>query len=380
LSPVADSSEADARRLIIVSPPLQLRCPACKTDSQPVAPSPIFGPEGRDDKAQCGSCSAVYAISNGIPELYVDDHTWRSKQSESDGWEAYNAELGQMHYEGIGAPPVDFEIPYIEDAHWASIGRNFDRVIEGLDFSGALVLDVGAGRPWAAKNFALRGARSIAMDVNAHPVVGLGRGWAMMQEAGVEFDMFVGDSENLPLSSNQFDYVFISAAMHHTNFLRRLASEMARVLKPGGMALIANEPTRAAFEDEGELLLEVAEPELRHGITERRPTTVDYLKALASAGLKPVDVSLGADCERPEAIWERIVIPALIPPRQEMLRRDAPGRFARAVRTRFVNVTAEVELRSVLPRGTPGLRKSQAQMMSALYARPDINIRATKIR
>lgn len=47
--------------------------------------------------------------------LYFDDHTWNTKRREADGWVTYSAELGQLHYEGIGAPPIDFEIPYIDD-------------------------------------------------------------------------------------------------------------------------------------------------------------------------------------------------------------------------------------------------------------------------
>ena len=310
--------------------------------------------------------------------LYFDDHRWNAKRRESEGWVAYNAELGQLHYEGIGAPPIDFEIPYIDDAHWASIGKNFDRVIDGLDFEGKTVLDMGAGRPWAAKNFAMRGAHATAMDVNAHLVVGLGRGWEMMSEASITMDLFVGDSERLPIASDQFDYVFISAAMHHTNFLRALAREMARVLKPGGMALIANEPTRTVFDDEADLLIEAAEPELRHGITERRPTTAEYLRSLTAAGLEVTDVFLGYEADQPEAIWQRLLVPALIPPRQEWMSRGARRRFIDALKVRRRYMAGELELRSALPRRSRGIRDSHAQMMSAVFARWDLNIRAVK--
>ncbi|MBN4059504.1 class I SAM-dependent methyltransferase [Acidimicrobium ferrooxidans] len=359
---------------------MRLRCPSCHSEDRLECggDTPAFGPPGTTSHLTCQACDTRYEILDGIPQLFVDDHRWRSKQRESEGWESYNAELGQLHYEGIGAPPIDFEIPHIDDAHWASIADNFDLITEGLDFTDKLVLDVGAGRPWAAKHFAMRGARAVAMDVNSHPVVGLGRGWAMMEQAGVEFDMFVGDCENLPLAGEQFDYVFISAAMHHTNFLRQLAREMARLLAPGGMVLIANEPTRSAVEDEGELLQAVAQPELRHGITERRPSTVDYLRALAASGLNVTDLFLGVSSARPQQIWAGMTEGALLPPRSEVLKRGGVRRTLGSLRSRYRNVHAEIDLRRNLSRKTGGIRSSHAQMMSALYARPDINIRAIK--
>ena len=165
----------------------------------------------------------------------------------------------------------------------------------------------------------------------------------MMSEAGITMDLFVGDCERLPIASDQLDFVFISAAMHHTNFLRALAREMARVLKPGGMALIANEPTRAVFDDEADLLVETAEPELRHGITERRPTTAEYLRALTAAGLEVTDVFLGYEDSQPGAIWQRLLVPALIPPRQEWLNRGARRRFIDALKVRGRHIAGELD-------------------------------------
>jgi len=349
---------------------MRLQCPSCHTEDRLKCDgdTPVFGPAGATGYLTCLECDSRYEILDGIPQLFVDDHRWRSKQRESDGWESYADELGQLHFIPTDGTPVEFEIPHIEDAHWASIGNNFDLVTEGLDFTDKLVLDVGAGRPWAAKHFAMRGARAVAMDVSAHPII------------SIEFDMFVGDCENMPLAGNQFDYVFISAAMHHTNYLRQLAREMARLVAPGGIVLIANEPTRSAVEDEGELLQAVAQLELRHGITERRPTTVEYVRALKAAGLEVTDLFLGVSAARPESIWASMTQDALLPPRSEWLKSGGVRRTLRSLRTRYRNIHAEIELRRNLPRETRGIRSSHAQMMSALYARPDINIRAVKPR
>jgi len=356
-----------------------LQCPACLTPRRLVSSSNrVFDDPDLGDDLTCLKCDATFPIVDGMPMLFVQDHTWVAKQRESDGWVAYNEEMW-----GVGAnlaepSPVDFVIPYIADEPWASYGKNFDAIVEGLPLVGRSVLDVGAGRPWAAKEFARRGARATAMDVTSDRNVGLGRGWAMMDEAGVEFKMFVGDSERIPIASDEFDYVFISAAMHHTNFLRLQARELARVLRPGGLLLVANEPTRAATEDEADLLLVAAEPELRHGITERLPTTAQYLTAVRSAGLELETVFLDHNCAEPAQIWRDLQRPVLIPPRNEWLSRGGPRRIVAATRARLITIWAELELRSALPRGTKGIRMSHAQMMAAVYGRVAINLRARK--
>ncbi|GEM_PF-4458813 len=357
---------------------VRLRCPRCGAEDQLEGAAGLWGDPRAEGELTCASCGQAYPVVDGIPMIFVDDHRWRSKQRECEGWEALNLELGQIDYEGIGAPPVDFAIPYIDDEHWAGIAENFDRITRGLDFEGRNVLDVGAGRPWAAKHFALRGARAVAMDVVAHPVVGLGRGWEMMSEAGVTFELLVGDSENMPFASGEFDYVFISAAMHHTNFMRALAREMARVLRPGGTLLVINEPFRSASEDEADLLLSSALPELRHGITERRPSAAEYFRAVADAGLEIAEARLGVDLDDPQRIWDNLTEPGLIPPRQEWFDVTAPRRFARALNTRFRSLPAELELRRALPRGTAGIRGSHAQMMATLFSRSELSIRAVK--
>lgn len=354
-----------------------MRCPACTAAGQLVV-DVTGGADADDESLVCESCDARYPIIDGIPRLFVDDWRWRSKQAESDGWAAMSEELGQTEYGGAGAPAVDFVIPHIADEPWRSIGASFDAMVADIDFAGMTVLDIGAGRPWAAKQFALRGATAMAIDVNAHPVVGLGRGREMMREAGVEITLLVGDSESLPVADEQLDVVFISAAMHHTNYLRRLAREMARVLKPGGSVLIINEPARAGTDDEADLLLEDAELELRHGITERRPSAAQYLRALSEAGLVIDRVFLDDGSVDVDVIRPRLTLPALAPIGRQWLHWKALPRLVRSVRTRWRHKAHELELRAALPRSSWGVRDDHALMMSIVFGRNIVNIRASK--
>jgi len=56
-----------------------------------------------------------------------------------------------------------------------------------------------------------------------------------------------GDFHELPYEDDQFDVVYICSALHHTWRWQRVVSEMLRVLAPGGVVFLENEPCRRLF-------------------------------------------------------------------------------------------------------------------------------------
>jgi SAM-dependent methyltransferase len=54
--------------------------------------------------------------------------------------------------------------------------------------------------------------------------------------------LVAGDFHALPFESNSFDLVYISSAIHHTWKYEMVVSELQRVLAPGGLLLLLNEP------------------------------------------------------------------------------------------------------------------------------------------
>ncbi len=55
---------------------------------------------------------------------------------------------------------------------------------------------------------------------------------------GLPVDARVGDAEKLPFSDNSFDVVYSFGVLHHTPNTPKAVSEVYRVLKPGGRAII----------------------------------------------------------------------------------------------------------------------------------------------
>ena len=233
----------------------------------------------------CASCDTSFALRQGMAFLHREDASWESKAREAQGWVAIHKQKGA--YEPSDAA-VDLSIPYYDEAPWIEVGLRFDEALAQLQLTGdETVLDLGAGRGWAAKQFALLGCESVALDVAPDENVGLGRGRVLMEDAGVYFERVIGDGEHLPFQADSFDVVFCSAALHHASNLPLLLQNVRHVLKRGGRLCAIREPSLSILDDEQAELVRGAVEEMALGINETRPTYDEYMRALRRAGLQP---------------------------------------------------------------------------------------------
>lgn len=265
-----------------------IRCPACGQALEPVA---ALAPQLdiQQGNLRCIGCDASYPVLRGIPHLYLNDERWAPKAREAQGWVDFHKERG-IYEQPEDA--VDLKVPYFPEEPWITVARSFDIALEELTLflkPGMTVLDLGAGRGWAAKQFALRGCEVVALDIASDENVGLGRAWALMKHANVCFDPVIADGERLPLLPGAFDLVFCAATLHHTSNLPLFMRNISRVLKPGGLLCAIGEPCIAIHQDAQHILARDAGSELAHGINEQRPNLLEYWNALTSAGFKEMN-------------------------------------------------------------------------------------------
>lgn len=233
----------------------------------------------------CGTCHKSFPVRRGMPFVHREDDSWTSKAREANGWVKIHKQQGI--YDPSEAA-VDLQIPYYDEEPWTGVARQFDQALARLQLSGdETVLDLGAGRGWAAKQFALLGCDTVALDVAEDENVGLGRGQELMGDAGVYFERVIGDGEHLPFQPRSFDLVFCSAALHHATDLPLLLKNVGQVLKSGAMLCAIREPSLSMIENEEEELARGAVEEMEVGINETRPTYDQYVSALRGAGLSP---------------------------------------------------------------------------------------------
>ena len=264
-----------------------LACPYCGGQLG-LSNGTMRGGEVWEGALACSHCGASFDVRQGMPFLYRDDASWISKAREADGWVAIHKQQGNYEPSSDG---IDLQIPYYAEEPWAGVARSFDAALALLQLSGSeRVLDLGAGRGWAAKEFARLGCEVVALDVAADENVGLGRARVLMEHAGVFFERVIGDGENLPFQPASFDLVFCSAALHHATDLGLLLQNVQQVLKVGGRLCAIREPSLSIVEDEKEQVNREAAEELAVGINETCPTYADYLRHLRRGGLEPVQV------------------------------------------------------------------------------------------
>lgn len=109
----------------------------------------------------------------------------------------------------------------------------YARLVEAFDpRAGERVLDVGAGTGSLAAAMAGRGARVVAVDPSA--------GMARQAQAKIPGRVAAAAAESLPFPDGSFDAVVTSMSLHHWHEAARGVAEIARVLAPGGRALLAD--------------------------------------------------------------------------------------------------------------------------------------------
>lgn len=103
-------------------------------------------------------------------------------------------------------------------------------VIDGLDFHGARILDIGAGTGFDASRFEAKGANVTALEYS--PIQ------AAIGAANFENIEWIGGSvTRIPFPDESFDFVIANAALHHVFDLESALDEMLRVLKVDGRLL-----------------------------------------------------------------------------------------------------------------------------------------------
>jgi SAM-dependent methyltransferase len=101
------------------------------------------------------------------------------------------------------------------------------------DLAGEPALDFGCGHGMAAVVLARRGARVTAFDLSPGYLAEARR---RARANGVAVECVQADGERLPFPDDSFSRVWGNAVLHHLN-LRIAAAELARVLRPGGVAV-----------------------------------------------------------------------------------------------------------------------------------------------
>lgn len=98
------------------------------------------------------------------------------------------------------------------------------------DLNGATVLDVGGGPGYFRNEFVAAGARYVSIDADAGELAGSGR-----PEPG----SVLGSGMALPVGTASVDVAYSSNVLEHVPEPERMAEEMLRVTRPGGLVVLS---------------------------------------------------------------------------------------------------------------------------------------------
>lgn len=129
--------------------------------------------------------------------------------------------------------------------------RGYADLVSGAAPGGGRVLEVAPGPGYLSIELATRGFEVSGVELSADFVEIEKRNAA---EAGVRVDFRQGNASELPLPDASFDFIVCSAAFKNFREPLKALTEMQRVLKPGGAALILDMNHDAANPDFDEAL------------------------------------------------------------------------------------------------------------------------------
>ncbi|MEM6890669.1 MAG: bifunctional 2-polyprenyl-6-hydroxyphenol methylase/3-demethylubiquinol 3-O-methyltransferase UbiG [Pseudomonadota bacterium] len=126
-----------------------------------------------------------------------------------------------------------------DDIRWVRTLKNlvpgrlawFDRLIDWTDKD---VLDLGCAGGFMAEALASKGARVTGIDPAADAIEAAKRRATLVGQ-NIQYDVGVGEA--LPYADAAFDAVVCVDVLEHVTDLTKVAAEVARVLRPGGMFL-----------------------------------------------------------------------------------------------------------------------------------------------
>lgn len=110
--------------------------------------------------------------------------------------------------------------------------------------SSKTVLDVSSAWGGHSVAFATKGCEVVASDLNDHQFEALGR---FINKQQLNLRLLLANCEQLPFTNSVFDVVLAFELIEHIPAVDHFASELSRVLKPGGICLLSTPARLRSF-------------------------------------------------------------------------------------------------------------------------------------
>lgn len=155
----------------------------------------------------------------------------------------HSPQLGEYAWHSFA---VDPEISTVSSAHLESLRKVIKRHLNP-QIQHPRILELGAYRHHTGYLLEQHeGAKVVLSDISGKSLEGGKRG-ARAAGLSASPELVAADFHDLPFQTGAFDVVFVASSVHHTLNPEQVLAEMLRVLSPGGVLLLENEPCAREF-------------------------------------------------------------------------------------------------------------------------------------
>jgi SAM-dependent methyltransferase len=234
-----------------------LRCPRCRGDGDfELRASVRDEREVRSGTLTCRRCGASYEIFDGIVDLLIE--VPEAVRREIAGLERF---AEQMRADGWDRERI-LALPNVDQGYWLDQKHALRRALERTSpRPGARLVDVGSNTCWASNIFARLGLEVVALDIASVDLQGLRSAEHFLASGSVFFERILSTMVDPALADESVDYAFCCQVLHHNRprELGRTFAALYRILRPGGVLIVASEPMRFPLRPKRHHAAEVAQ-------------------------------------------------------------------------------------------------------------------------
>jgi len=220
-----------------------LRCPRCRRNGALEAHSTrTDAREIREGTLVCRHCQAAYEVRDGIVDLLVSPPD--AVKREIQGLERF---ADVMRTDGWDGDRIRGLPGGVEHGYWFVQSEAMRQLLNRISFRpGDRLVDVGSNTCWASNVFARLGLDVVALDISTVDLQGLGSAEHFLRSDEVYFERLLSLMSDPALADDSVDFAFCCQVLHHNRRpdLRKTFTEMQRILRPGGVLMVVNEPLR----------------------------------------------------------------------------------------------------------------------------------------
>ena len=258
----------------------KFKCPDCGCHLLTVNTTETIEDDVIHGEIRCSQCSAAFAIRQGIPILMPTSFYNESKIPQAP--ELSRQKVDQIaHFDHIGLTELEICRPH-------GLGKIYNYLIEkkiqtvlslwGQSLKYKQVIDICCGSGMDMEYLYRAGANVLGVDISFGALLGAQE---RARRYGLDYDLLVADSENLPLVDHSFDAAFVHDGLHHLENPEKGFMEMARIAHDG---VLITEPAQSAA-TRFAVLLGVAEAVEESGNQVHRFTPRELEQYTAKSGL-----------------------------------------------------------------------------------------------